>query len=79
MDGAITLWNPADGRGTKTFQGHYHGVHAIAFSPDGTTLATGGADLTDSHEPEVKLWVINELMRKTPARNVSLIPAQGIL
>ena len=61
MDGAITLWNPADGRGIGTFQGHFRGVHAMAFSPDGTTLATGGAELTGSHEPEIKLWNTNGL------------------
>ena len=62
-DGAITLWNPADGQLIKTFQAHYLGVHGLAFSPDGTILATGGAALSDSHEPEVKLWNTGELMR----------------
>ena len=37
----------------KTLQGHTHWVYAVAFSPDGQTLASGSGDSS------VKLWDIN--------------------
>src|ERR1700675_1339606 len=37
-------------RTTATFEGHTDGVTSLAYSPDGKTLASGGADST------VKLW-----------------------
>ncbi|WP_293125327.1 SMI1/KNR4 family protein [Microcoleus sp. bin38.metabat.b11b12b14.051] len=37
----------------KTFRGHSDSVYAIAFTPDGQTLASGGADRT------IKIWDLN--------------------
>src|SRR5688572_27888778 len=31
-------------RELKTFRGHSHGVWAVAYAPDGLTLASGGVD-----------------------------------
>jgi len=40
------------GRSTVIFRGHQDAVGSVAFSPDGTTLATGSYDNT------VRLWKI---------------------
>src|SRR3954466_4358786 len=38
-DGEVRLWDPTTGHTTTTFTGHTLGVHAVAWSPDGTRLA----------------------------------------
>lgn len=47
---AIKLWALAGEREWANFQGHKLGVRALAFSPDGKTLASGSEDRT------IKLW-----------------------
>jgi len=37
----------------KTFRGHFDSVYAITFTPDGQTLASGGADRS------IKIWDLN--------------------
>lgn len=51
-DGELRLWDATPGRehGTATLAGHTDMVVCLAFSPGGTTLASGGLDAT------VKLW-----------------------
>ncbi|HSV67839.1 MAG TPA: hypothetical protein VLJ59_18310, partial [Mycobacteriales bacterium] len=44
------LWSTRTGRPTATLTGHISGVVAVAFSPDGTTLATASIDGT------ARLW-----------------------
>jgi WD40 repeat protein len=44
------LWELPSGQLLATLKGHVQGVIAVAFSPDGKTLATA------SHDRKVKLW-----------------------
>jgi len=44
-DGFTTLWNARTGRLTRTLAGAKAGVDVVAFSPDGTRVASGGDDL----------------------------------
>lgn len=47
---SIQLWSLETGRLVRSLQGHQHRISAIAFSPDGSTLASGSLDGT------VQLW-----------------------
>jgi len=48
----VVLWDVATGTLKNTFTGHGDWVNSIAFSPDGTTLASGSSDGT------VLLWTL---------------------
>ncbi len=48
--GEIIFWDSESGEKTFSLSGHAGGIGAIAFSPDGKTLASGGLDKT------IKIW-----------------------
>jgi sugar lactone lactonase YvrE len=49
LDGSVNLWDLTTGE-AAVLTGHGEGVNALAFGPDGRTLATGSVDTT------VRLW-----------------------
>jgi WD40 repeat protein len=48
--GEAIIWDMAKGEPLLTYRGHSHGVESVAFSPDGTHIASGG------HDGEVHIW-----------------------
>jgi WD40 repeat protein len=72
----VQLWNVATGK-QYTLQGNPFSVTALAFSPDGKTLATGtGSWLPDSAPGEIKLWdVATGKQRATLGRLPTMIVA----
>ena len=42
----VRLWDIATGKNINTLIGHTGGIHSVAFSPDGSILASGGSDAT---------------------------------
>jgi RNA polymerase sigma factor (sigma-70 family) len=57
----LAVWNLATGTKIHRFASSQGGVRAIAFSPDGTRLASGGNDTT------ILLWDMTGLRRRQPA------------
>ncbi|MBN8634797.1 MAG: protein kinase [Anaerolineae bacterium] len=59
-DGSVTLWDTASGEVVRTIAAHTSPVRAIAISPDGTQLVTGGGNIQISRgrpvDNELVLW-----------------------
>lgn len=61
-DGAIRLWDTANGSVLLDFPAHPSGVTALAFSPDGQWLASGAKDAS------VLIWDWEHIRRQAAAR-----------
>jgi WD40 repeat protein len=69
-DGSVQLWDPATGRELGAFQGHEQGVTQLAFTPDGTRLATASDDGT----VKVQEWATRRVLHTLKG-----IPGRGRL
>ena len=61
-DGAVWLWDLAQGETVVRLPGHKSYIWSLAFSPDGATLASGSGDST------VRLWDAAQLKSRYQAR-----------
>ena len=66
FDGKIELWDMLNHQRIATFNEYTSEIMALAFSPDGKTLATGARQ-----EPMIVLWDINNIGSKT------VLPVEG--
>jgi WD40 repeat protein len=55
-EGSVRLWDVGTGTVARTLAAHADALHAVAFSPDGRTLATGSARGLEQGPGEIKLW-----------------------
>jgi WD40 repeat protein len=55
-DSTVKLWGVGDHRLIRTFAGHIGGVSAVAFTPDGKFLVSGGDFVFGSSDSPLKLW-----------------------
>ena len=51
-DGKVRLWDTETGEQKQVFTGHADGVNSVAFSPNGSTLASGAG----FRDKTVRLW-----------------------
>src|SRR5207237_467789 len=60
-DGSVCLWEASDGTRLQRFQGHRGVVMSVAWSPDGTRLASGGRGRGGSGE--IFVWEVSSGQR----------------
>ncbi|MEU6821001.1 hypothetical protein ABZ921_10255 [Streptomyces atriruber] len=71
-DRSVRLWDPSTGRRRATLNGAVSRVRALAFTPDGRTLALGGVDRRG--QGVVQLWDVVSLKPRPPL----LIPGDAV-
>jgi WD40 repeat protein len=59
-DNTVKLWDAASGVLLRTLTGHTDDVSALAFSPDGTMLATGAGGWDSPGEATVRIWRVSD-------------------
>jgi hypothetical protein len=69
-DYTIKLWRVSDGALLRTLEGHTGGVTSVAFSPDGSMIASGSGDGT------IKLWRVSDgaLLKTYDEETVNVYP-----
>lgn len=50
------VWNAKTGKLVREFKGHLNELFAVAFSPDGNRLASGGGSPGRSQDNEIRIW-----------------------
>jgi hypothetical protein len=55
-DGTVRLWDIGTGGQRAVLRGHSEAVRAVAFSPDGMLLASGGGNETSGADSAIRLW-----------------------
>ncbi|NPA93572.1 MAG: WD40 repeat domain-containing protein, partial [Chloroflexi bacterium] len=65
QDDTVRLWRVSDGVLVRTLEGHADGVYSVAFSPDGTLLASVSCSQRDEEtwrcvKGEIQLWRVSD-------------------
>src|SRR6266542_2220698 len=68
----IKLWDVASAKEIASLKGHGDAVWALAFSPDGTILASGSGEFLQKRPGEVKLWDVATRKERASLRGHTL-------
>jgi WD40 repeat protein/predicted Ser/Thr protein kinase len=80
-DGTLLVWDAESGREVRSVRAHAGNVSDLAFSPDGSRLATAGLDLFRG-KGQVKLWDVStgkELLALPGQMSVAFSPDGNLL